>query len=128
MAEHHWKNVAEPEAFDDPSPVGTGPFVQVLQVRANRLRAGRNKAYWQPGKPAVDVCAFPSTRSNQDIVRAMLADEVDWASLFFPDIEKDWVTKDAARASVLVRDFGPTVLLYVNARQDPSTARPCARP
>jgi len=27
VAEHRWKDVAQPAAFDDPSPVATGPFV-----------------------------------------------------------------------------------------------------
>jgi peptide/nickel transport system substrate-binding protein len=119
VAEHHWKSVAEPETFEDPSPVGTGPFVQVLKFEPTVYELGRNKAYWQPGKPAIDVLRVPLYRSNQDVVRAMHADEVDWASLFFPDIEKDWVSKDAARHQYWYADFGPTVLLYVNARQGP---------
>ncbi|HEY6547569.1 MAG TPA: ABC transporter substrate-binding protein, partial [Vicinamibacteria bacterium] len=29
VAEHKWKDVAQPAAFDDPAPVGTGPFTEV---------------------------------------------------------------------------------------------------
>jgi peptide/nickel transport system substrate-binding protein len=119
VAEHHWKDVAQPEAFDDPSPVGTGPFVQVLKFEPTVYELARNKSYWQPGKPAVDVLRVPLYRSNEEIVHALHADEVAWASLFFPDIEKDWVGKDAARHQYWYADTGPTVLLYVNTRQEP---------
>ena len=119
VAEHKWKSVADPVAFDDPSPVGTGPFVEVLKFEPTVYELGRNKAYWQAGKPAVDVLRVPLFRSNDEITRALLADRVDWASLFFPDIEKEWVAVDSARHQYWYADSGPTVLLYVNTRQAP---------
>ena len=119
VAEHKWKDVANPVDFDDPSPVGTGPFVEVLRFDPNVYELGRNKAYWQVGKPAVDVLRVPLYRSNEEITRALLADKVDWASLFFPDIEKEWVATDTARHQYWYSDSGPTVLLYVNTREAP---------
>jgi peptide/nickel transport system substrate-binding protein len=119
VPEHKWKDVAQPEAFDDPSPVGTGPFVEVRRFEPTVYELGRNKSYWQPGKPAVDVLRVPLYRSNEEIVRALLADQVDWASLFFPDIEKDWVARDPAHHQYWYPDTGPTVLLYLNTGVKP---------
>jgi peptide/nickel transport system substrate-binding protein len=119
VSEHKWKAVAQPASFDDPSPVGTGPFVEVRRFEPTVYELGRNKTYWQPGKPAVDVLRVPLYRSNEEIVRALAADQVDWASLFFPDIEKEWVAKDPARHQYWYPDTGPTVLLYLNTRQKP---------
>ena len=119
VPEHKWKAVAQPASFDDPSPVGTGPFVEVRRFEPTVYELGRNKTYWQPGKPAVDVLRVPLYRSNEEIVRALAADQVDWASLFFPDIEKDWVAKDPVRHQYWYPDTGPTVLLYLNTRQKP---------
>jgi peptide/nickel transport system substrate-binding protein len=119
VPEHKWKSVSQPAEFDDPSPVGTGPFVEVLRFEPTVYELGRNKTYWQPGKPAVDVLRVPLYRSNDEITRALLADEVDWASLFLPDIENQWVATDAARHQYWYADSGPTVLLYVNTRQAP---------
>jgi peptide/nickel transport system substrate-binding protein len=119
VAEHHWKSVAQPASFDDPSPVGTGPFVEVLRFEPTVYELGRNKGYWQPGKPALDVLRVPLYRSNEEIVRALLADKVDWASLFFPDIEKDWAAKHPAHHQYWYPDSGPTVLLYLNTQQKP---------
>ena len=111
--------MANPVEFDDPSPVGTGPFVEVLRFDPTVYELGRNKTYWQPGKPTVDVLRVPLFRSNEEITRALIADRVDWASVFFPDIEKAWVATDAARHQYWYADSGPTVLLYVNTREAP---------
>ena len=119
VAEHAWKGVAQPAAFDEPSPVGTGPFVEVKRFEPTVYELGRNKAYWQPGKPAMEVLRVPLYASNEEIVRALVADQVDWASLFFPDIERDWVAKDPAHHQYWYSDTGPTVLLYLNTRQKP---------
>jgi peptide/nickel transport system substrate-binding protein len=119
VAEHKWKAVAQPAAFDDPSPVGTGPFVEVRRFEPTVYELLRNPNYWQAGLPGVDVLRVPLHRSNDEIVRALNAGLVDWASVFIPDIEKDWVAKDPARHQYWYPDTGPTVLLYVNTRQKP---------
>jgi peptide/nickel transport system substrate-binding protein len=119
VPEHKWRTVAQPATFDDPSPVGTGPFTEVRRFEPTVYELGRNPRYWQAGKPSVEVLRVPLYRSNDEIVKALLADEVDWASLFFPDIEKEYVAKDPARHQYWYPDTGPTVLLYVNTRQKP---------
>lgn len=119
VAEHKWKSVAQPAAFDDADPVGTGPFTEVLRFEPTVYELGRNKKYWQSGRPAASTLRVPLYRSNDEIVRALEAGELDWASLFIPDIEKAWVAKDAVRHHYWYPDFGPTVLLYLNTRQKP---------
>jgi peptide/nickel transport system substrate-binding protein len=119
VSEHKWKDVAQPATFDDPSPVGTGPFVDVLRFEPSVYELGRNKKYWQAGKPSIDVLRVPLYKSNDEIVKALAADQVDWASLFFPDIEKDWVARDSVHHQYWYPDSGPTVLLYLNTRQKP---------
>ncbi len=119
VSEHKWKDVARPTSFDDPSPVGTGPFVEVRKFEPNVYELARNPGYWQAGKPAVDVLRVPLFRSNDEIVRALQANEVDWASLFFPDIEKDWVAKDPTHHQYWYPDTGPTVLLYLDTHSKP---------
>ncbi|HEY2943834.1 MAG TPA: ABC transporter substrate-binding protein [Vicinamibacteria bacterium] len=119
VAEHKWKSVAQPVSFDDPDPVGTGPFTEVRRFEATVYDLGRNPRYWQGGKPAATVLRVPLLRSNEEIVKALAADELDWASLFLPDIEKNWVATDPARHQYWYPDFGPTALLYLNTRHKP---------
>jgi peptide/nickel transport system substrate-binding protein len=123
VSSHRWKDVAQPASFDDPDPVGTGPFTQVRRFEPTVYELGRNPKYWQSGKPAVAVLRVPLYRSNEELVKALAADELDWASLFLPDIEKSWVAKDPARHQYWYPDFGPTALLYLNTRQKPFTER-----
>ncbi|MFI5184033.1 MAG: ABC transporter substrate-binding protein [Vicinamibacteria bacterium] len=119
VAEHKWRDVARPAEFDDPSPVGTGPFTEVKRFEPTVYELGRNPKYWQAGKPGVDLLRVPLYRSNEEVLRALQAGELDWASLFLPDIEKSWVTSDAARHQYWYPDFGPTALLYLNTQQKP---------
>jgi peptide/nickel transport system substrate-binding protein len=119
VPEHTWKGVAQPASFDDPSPVGTGPFTEVRRFEPTVYVLGRNERYWQSGKPAATLLRVPLYRSNEEIVKAFSADELDWASLFLPDIENSWVAKDPARHHYWYPDFGPTALLYLNTRHKP---------
>ena len=119
VAEHTWKDVTQPAAFDDPTPVGTGPFTEVRRFEPTVYELGRNRRYWQAGKPAVEVLRVPLYGSNEEILRALRAGELDWASLFLPDVEKGWVAADAAHHQYWYPDLGPTVLLYLNVQQKP---------
>jgi peptide/nickel transport system substrate-binding protein len=127
VPEHRWKSVAQPATFDDPDPVGTGPFTQVRRFEPTVYDLGRNPKYWQTGKPGAAVLRVPLYRSNEEIVKALAADELDWASLFLPDIEKNWVAKDPARHQYWYPDFGPTAMLYLNTRQKPFNERDVRR-
>ncbi len=128
VAEHKWKDVAQPASFDDPNPVGTGPFTEVRRFEPTVYELGKNPKYWQAGKPAVSVLRVPLYRSNDEIVRALGRGELDWASLFLPDIEGSWVAKNPSRHQYWYPDLGPTVLLYLNTEASPSTTARCARP
>ena len=123
VPEHIWKSVEKPVSFDDPSPVGTGPFTEVRRFQPTVYELGRNERYWQAGKPAVALLRVPVYHSNEEIVKAFSADELDWASLFLPDIEGTWVAKDPARHQYWYPDFGPTALLYLNTRHKPFQER-----
>lgn len=127
VPEHRWKGVAQPAAFDDPDPVGTGPFTQVRRFEPTVYELGRNLKYWQSGKPAVAALRVPLYRSNEEILKALAADELDWASLFLAEIEKNWVAKDPARHQYWYPDFGPTAILYLNTRQKPFNERDVRR-
>jgi peptide/nickel transport system substrate-binding protein len=119
VPEHTWRSVQLPASFDDPNPVGTGPFTEVRRFQPTVYELGRNTRYWQSGKPAAALLRVPLYRSNEEILKALSADEVDWASLFLPDIEGSWVAKDPTRHQYWYPDFGPTALLYLNTHRKP---------
>ena len=119
VAEHKWKDVAQPATFDDPSPVGTGPFTEVRRFEADVYELGRNSKYWQKDKLAISALRVPLYHTNAEMLRALEAGELDWASLFVDDIEKRWVAKDPVRHLYWYPDFGQTALLQVNTRKKP---------
>jgi peptide/nickel transport system substrate-binding protein len=119
VPEHKWKTVANPATFEDPSPVGTGPFTEVLKFEPMVYELGRNKHYWQPGKPKAAALRVPMYHSNDAIVKALQAGELDWASLFLANVEKAWVAGDPARHTYWYPDFGNTAVLYLNTQKKP---------
>jgi peptide/nickel transport system substrate-binding protein len=119
VPEHKWKDVAQPAAFDDPSPVGTGPFTEVRRFVPDVYELGRNSKYWQRDKLLLSALRVPLYHTNAEILRALEAGDLDWASLFVDDIEKRWVAKDPARHLYWYPDFGQTTLLEVNTRRAP---------
>jgi peptide/nickel transport system substrate-binding protein len=119
VPEHKWKGIADPATFDDPSPVGTGPFTEVLRFEPMFYELGRNPRYWQPGKPAVSSLRVPMYHSNQEIVQAIEKGELDWASVFIANIETAYVARNPVRHTYWYPDFGSTTLLYLNTQRRP---------
>lgn len=119
VPEHKWKDVAQPASFDDPSPVATGPFTEVRRFEPTVYELGRNTRYWQPGKPAVGVLRVMAYKNNDEIFKALAAGELDWASLFLPDVEKNWVAGNPAHHQYWYPDLGQTVIFYLNTRKKP---------
>ena len=119
VSEHKWKDVAQPASFDDASPVGTGPFTEVRRFEPDVYELGRNPKYWQKEKLQISAIRAPLYHTNAEILRALDAGELDWASLFVDDVEKHWTAKDPARHLYWYPDFGQTALLQVNTRKKP---------
>jgi peptide/nickel transport system substrate-binding protein len=119
VPEHKWKAVANPATFDDPSPVGTGPFTEVVRFEPMFYELGRNPHYWQAGKPVVNSMRVAMYHSNQEVLQALEKGELDWASLFVPNIEKTYVATDPARHTYWYPDFGNTAVLYLNTQKKP---------
>jgi peptide/nickel transport system substrate-binding protein len=119
VAEHVWKDVAQPASFDDANPVATGPFTEVRRFEPTVYELGKNPRYWQPGKPAVAALRVIAYKGNDDIFNALKVGELDWASLFLADVEKRWVAGDPAHHQYWYPDLGQTVMLYLNTRRKP---------
>jgi peptide/nickel transport system substrate-binding protein len=119
VPEHVWARQADPVAFANPHPVGTGPFTEVTLFRNQVFELGRNPYYWQPGRFAVDRLRFPALSSNEQALLALLRDELDWAGNFVPDVERLFVARDPAHRGYWYPATGATVLLYANTRRAP---------
>jgi len=119
VSEHKWKDVGQPVAFDDPSPVGTGPFTEVRRFEPDVYELGLNPKYWQKDKLGIATLRVPLYHTNVEMLAALEAGDLDWASLFVSDIEKVWVAKDPARHLYWYPDYGQTAVLQLNTRRAP---------
>jgi peptide/nickel transport system substrate-binding protein len=119
VARHVWSHVDDPMTFSNPSPIGTGPFTEVLAFRDQVYELGRNPYYWQPGKPAVRSIRFLAYPSNDQSNLALVEGDVDWAGDFVPAVERTFVGRDPDHHEAWSPLVGNMVLLYANTARPP---------
>lgn len=112
--EHIWSKIANPVTYTNPDPVGTGPFTQVTSFTPEVYVLGKNPDYWQPGKPYFAGIRYPAYASNPQAQAATASGEVDWADLYFPNVDKTFVAKDPKHFSYWFAKTGGTVTLVLN--------------
>jgi peptide/nickel transport system substrate-binding protein len=118
VPEHIWKDVQDPATFTNDTPVGTGPFTQIVKFEDQIYILGKNPYYWQPGVPAFDGLRYPAYPGNDQANLALTNGELDWAGNFVPDIEKTWVSKDPTNFHYYFVG-GDGVMLYLNPAVKP---------
>jgi peptide/nickel transport system substrate-binding protein len=119
VPEHVWRNVDDPVAWPNETPVATGPFTEVNVFRNQVFELGRNPYYWQEGKPKVEALRFLAYPSNDRANLALVFDEVDWAGNFIPAIERVYVQRDPEHHRYWFPLTGSSVFLYANTGRAP---------
>lgn len=119
VAEHLWKDVADPVTFTNETPVGTGPFTDVAVFEAQYWELHKNPSYWQEGKPYIQGFRFPAYPSNDAANLATLNGENDWTANFIPDVDATYVSKDPEHFHWWFPSTGATVMLYTNTTKAP---------
>lgn len=119
VPEHEWRGVADPVAWPNERPVGTGPFTEVRVFERQVYELGRNPHYWQPGRPRVEALRFPAYPSNERANLALVFDEVDWAANFVPAIDRVFVARAPADHAYWFPLTAGTVFLYANTTRPP---------
>ncbi len=117
VPEHVWGAVADPVAWANPDPVGTGPFTEVRRFDTQIWELGRNPTYWQ-GTPAVEALRFPAISSNDQALLALVQGEVDWAGSFVPAVERTFEARDP-HFHAWSPPLGDTVFLYAQQTREP---------
>ncbi len=114
---HVWDAVADPVAWANPDPVGTGPFTEVRRFDTQVWELGRNPYYWQ-GVPAVEALRFPAISSNDQALLALVQGELDWAGSFVPAVERTYEARDP-HFHAWSPPIGDTVFLYAQQTRAP---------
>ncbi len=93
VPKHVYEKIEHPNKETETEPVGTGPFMKDT-FTPQSYTYKKNPNYWEPGKPKIAGLRFFSFNSGDSSVQALAAGQLDWAGLFMPDPEKQYVSKD----------------------------------
>jgi peptide/nickel transport system substrate-binding protein len=116
---HVWSSIAKPVSFANETPVGTGPFTEVLTFQNQIYELGQNPYYWQKDTLGVTSLRMPAFPSNDQANLALVSGEVDWAGNFVPAIDRIYVEQDPEHHGYWFPLMGSTVFLYPNTARKP---------
>jgi peptide/nickel transport system substrate-binding protein len=92
LPEHIWSKIANPVAYPDSHPVGTGPYVVNPCTNAN-ITYTANKHYWQPGLPHIAKVEYPAFTSNNTANDQLANGQAQWGSQYIPGIQAFYTSK-----------------------------------
>ena len=116
---HIWSKVKDPVKFQNPDPVGTGPFTEVSLFMPQVWELSKNQNYWQPGKPKIEKLRFPAFVSNEQATIALINGEVDWSGNFIPAIDRIYVQRDPENHRYWFPQSGGSIFFYLNTSIPP---------
>lgn len=82
-----------PVTFKDSNPVGTGPY-ELQSFNPQQITLTRNPHYWQPGKPYLQTVYYPAETSNDSTILGLATGQIDWATIFSPNLNTSFIAKD----------------------------------
>jgi peptide/nickel transport system substrate-binding protein len=88
---HIWSKIANPVAFANPHPVGTGPYLVNPCTNAN-ITYTANPHYWQPGKPHIAKAYTSNNPANDQLATG----QAQWGSQYIPAIKEFYTSKNPA--------------------------------
>lgn len=91
---HVWADQADPAKFENPTPVGTGPYTEVSNFQAQSFDLLPNPNYWQPDKQKIPGIRMLAFAGNDGANLAAINGDVDWAPQYMPDIQTTFVDRD----------------------------------
>nr|WP_237467832.1 ABC transporter substrate-binding protein [Vibrio stylophorae] len=91
VAEHIWSKVDNLVEFENPNPVGTGPFTDIKVFTPTLMVQCRNPNYWDNAELEVDCLRLPQFTHNDQVFASLVNSEVDWAGSFVPDIDSTYM-------------------------------------
>ncbi|PXA67190.1 ABC transporter substrate-binding protein [Cryobacterium arcticum] len=92
VPEHIWEGVDDPATYENPTPVGTGPYV-LSQFDTQSVELTARDDYWG-GDLAVPTLYYVSYNDNTALTTALANGDADWAQAFIPNVQSAYVDKD----------------------------------
>ena len=102
IPKHIWESIDDPANETNPTPVGTGPYTEVVNFQSQAFELHKNPNYWQPDKQQIEGIQMLAFAGNDPANLATTNGETDWADQFIPDIENTFVVQGQGAPSLLV--------------------------
>ncbi len=96
VPEHIWKTVADPVAYKNENPVGSGPMTEIRRFTPQVYEQCRNPNYWDAASLHVDCLKLPQISGNDQMLALLPEGTMDWIGSFLPQIDKTFVALDPA--------------------------------
>lgn len=97
LPEHIYSKVKDPANYVDANPVVTGAFSVIKSFKPEMFVLGKNPYYWNAKSLSVDEMRWPQYNSNQAALALLQTGKVDWAHIYIPDAEKNYIQGDTNR-------------------------------
>lgn len=94
VPEHIWKDVKDPLAFKNETPVGSGPMTEIRRFTPQVYEQCRNPNYWDAATLKVDCLKLPQISGNDQMLALLPEGSIDWFGSFLPQIDKTYVGLD----------------------------------
>lgn len=82
---HIWSKIANPAAYPDAHPIGTGAF-GVRSCAKKDIVYAANRRYWMPGEPRVAEVRYPALEANDPANTLLATGLAQWGGQFIPNI------------------------------------------
>lgn len=119
VPEHIWEAVDDPAKFQNPEPVGSGPFTEVTNFSAQSFDLLRNPNYWQEDKANYTGVRVIAYGANDAANIAAINGDIDFGLGFIQDIQKTYVDVDPEHRGYWFPTVGNTISLTLNTTQAP---------
>jgi len=116
VPQHVWESVDDPATFENPDPVGTGPYT-LTSFSSQSVELSARDDYWG-GAPAAPTLYYVSYNDNTALTTALANGEADWAQAFIPNVQSAYLDKDDANVYWAAAGLGIDAM-FVNTQTKP---------
>jgi peptide/nickel transport system substrate-binding protein len=124
VPQHIWSKITNPGTFANPNPVGTGPFARVARFTSQEYILGKNKYYWQKGKPTFDGIRVPALSGNDAALASAIKGDIDWQGTKIANVQSSYINHDLTHFHAYYGNLQYPLGLYVNDQKYPYSLYP----
>jgi len=111
VPEHIWVTLDDPATYTAENPIGTGAYL-LGQFTSQVYTLEKNPNYWQKEKVKVSTIRIPAFTGNDAAQLALMNKEIDWGTLFFPNIENIFIKADPENRGYWLPEGNPVLLFF----------------